>query len=160
MKTIVAKAKNVRGSAQKARIPAMIVKGMTVTEALPILEYMPKSAAKDVYKVVNSAKANAVHNNNLDEDNLFIKDVRVDKSASYRRMKAGSRGGAIFFHKHFCHITVELGLLSEVEESKEETKDVKPVKKEAKTAKAEVKEAKAPKKKVATKKSAKSNDKK
>ncbi|GAB4285154.1 MAG: hypothetical protein Kow0081_2810 [Candidatus Dojkabacteria bacterium] len=140
---IVAVAKNVRGSARKARIPAEVVKGMLVEEALPVLKYIEKSAAKDVWKVINSAKSNAIHNYGVAPENLVIENIRVDKGMRLRRYKAGSRGMARPIHKHFCHITVELRDLSKPEskeqvqvksinEKKEKSQGKKSVKSETK----------------------------
>jgi large subunit ribosomal protein L22 len=117
-KIVIAKAKNVRGSAQKAKIPADVVRGMMVEQAMDILEYMPKKAAKDVQKVLASAAANATHNYEMDVENLRIKDIRVDKAMKIRRIKPKSRGMASVIHKHYSHITVELSDISDpLEES-------------------------------------------
>ena len=108
MKVVTATAKNVRGSARKARIPAQIVKGMYVSEALPVLKYMPKKAAHDVYKVIHSAMANAVHNYDLKEEHLIIKNIRVNQSFGLKRSRSAARGMARPIKKHFCHICVEI----------------------------------------------------
>jgi large subunit ribosomal protein L22 len=94
MKTVKAIAKNVRGSVRKARIPAMVVEGMYVDEALPVLKYMPKRAALNVYKVVNSARANAVNNFGMNPENLVITRVQVDKGMTLKRFRPKSRGNA------------------------------------------------------------------
>ncbi len=119
--------KNVKGSAQKARIPAQIVVGMPVEEGLAILKYMPKRAARDVWKVVNSAKANAVNNHSMDGSKLIIRSVRVDGAMKYRRMKAGSRGSAKFFDRRFSNIMVEVddGVSLSVKEDKKKAKSEK-----------------------------------
>ena len=105
---ITAKAKFVRGSAKKARIPVDIVRGMMVDKALPYLDYMPKALAKDVYKVVASAKSNAVNNFNLNPSDLVIYDIRVDSANIIRRFKAGSRGRNKPIKRQNCHIVVHL----------------------------------------------------
>jgi large subunit ribosomal protein L22 len=128
MKTVKAIAKNVRGSVRKARIPAMVVEGMSVEAALPVLKYMPKRAAAHVYKVVSSARANAVNNFGIDPKNLFITEIRVDKGMSLKRFRPKSRGNASEIIKQFCHISVTLSegvpnsaLLENAEIVKEET---------------------------------------
>jgi len=123
--TVKSKGKNIRGSAQKARIPARVVVGMPVREALAVLKYMPKAAAKSVYKVVHTARADAEHNFNLDASNLYVKSVVVNQGLKYRRIKAGSRGGANFIDKHFCHIEVELEERGKVEKKASKKKDSK-----------------------------------
>lgn len=151
---VIAKATRVRGSARKARIPADVVRGMMVNEALPILEFMPKKAAKDVYKVISSAKANAVHNYNLNEDSLKIDRIEVGESMRLRRMKPKSRGMGAIIKKHFCNIRVELVDVTKSEEVvKVEKKADKKSEKQAEEKKSAKKATKKsePKKKTATK---------
>ncbi|MCA9381641.1 50S ribosomal protein L22 [Candidatus Dojkabacteria bacterium] len=136
-KRVIAKAINVKGSARKARIPADVVRGMNVNDALAVLEYMPKGAAKDVAKVIASAKANAEHNFNIDGDNLKVAKVYVGIGMRLKRMKPKSRGMASVINKHFCNITVELT------EDRAESGTVKP--KASKVEKKEKEEVKAEK---------------
>ncbi len=130
---VIAKAKNIRGSARKARIPADVVRGMMVDEALAILEYMPKKAAADVYKVVNSARANAIHNYNMNPERLKISNIQVGQGMKLRRIKPKSRGMASVINKQFNNITVEVIEVSdeepktvEKEETGKKTKTTKP----------------------------------
>jgi large subunit ribosomal protein L22 len=127
-------AKNVKGSARKARIPARVVLGMKVEQALPVLQFMEKAAAKDVYKVVKSAAANAEHNFKLNAADLVIESIVVDDGFKLKRNKAGSRGGPIFFDRRYCHITVKLSdqkaLPAVPASGKEKAEKAKSVKKE------------------------------
>ena len=68
-----AQAKNIRVSAQKARLVVDLVRGKSVKDALGILEYTNKSATPAIIKVISSAAANAVHNEGADKDKLVIK---------------------------------------------------------------------------------------
>lgn len=100
--------KYAKSSAQKVRIPAKIVKGKNVVEALDILKFMNKSSALLVWKTVNSAAYNAVNNNNVDINTLYISDIRVDIAPKYKRMRPGSKGKGMPYSKLNCHITVVL----------------------------------------------------
>lgn len=157
-----AQAKYVRGSAQKARIPADIVRGMNANEALMILEVMNKKAAADIYKVLHSAVANAVNNGGASSESLMISEILIDQAPKYKRMKAGSRGAPKFFAKHNCHITITVSDDVVVKEAvqKEETpkkaatskKTTKKTSTKKKVAKKEKSEAKSSPKKTTTKK--------
>lgn len=120
MAKVVAVAKNVKGSVQKIKIPVDIVRGMKVDYALSILEFMPKRAAKEVWKVVKSARANATHNQDLNSENLFIQEIRVDKGNNFKRFKAGSRGNANPIIRYYSNISVVLS--DEVISSEESAK--------------------------------------
>lgn len=152
MEIVIAKAKNVRGSAQKARIPARIVKGMKVNEALSILKYMPKKAATDVYKAVKSAASNAVNNNGMNMDELYVHNIRVDQAFSLKRYKSGSRGMVNPIKKHFCNIYVEVAGAEKDKTEKKKTeveakaKPSKKVNKKTKPAKGATKQSKKDKK--------------
>ncbi len=131
MEIIKSISKNVRGSARKARIPAQVVTGMKVVEALPILQYMEKKAARDVWKVVKAAQADAVHNFQLNGDDLVVKSVRVDQAMRIKRFKPKARGMTRPIARPFCHITVELVNLTD-KKPKEVKKSEKVVKKKSK----------------------------
>lgn len=131
-----AKAKFVRVSAQKARIPANIIRGMNATEATNVLEYMPKKAAKEIKKVLDSAIANAKYAQAKNLEELLVSKITIDKAAGYRRFKEGGRGSYKPFKRPTSHITV---VVSEVEK-KDEGKQVK-AKSDQKEEVAPVKEA-------------------
>src|SRR5579864_4645462 len=75
-----------------------MVEGLPVAEALVVLRYSPRSAARDVAKVIKSAAANAEHNYNLDSSTLRVVRVEVDGAAIIKRWRAKPRGmvGSVF----------------------------------------------------------------
>ncbi len=96
-------------SAQKARLLADQIRGVSVARALHILTFSPKKAAAVVKKVVESALANAEHNQGADIDFLKIKSIYVDKAASLKRFTARAKGRGNKIEKQTCHITVTVG---------------------------------------------------
>jgi large subunit ribosomal protein L22 len=101
-----ATAKYVRISPRKARLVAEIIKGKPVEDALNILKFTPKKAARIINKVLNSALANAEQNYSLDIDNLYVKQVRVDGGPSWKRIQPRAMGRAYRILKRTSHITV------------------------------------------------------
>jgi large subunit ribosomal protein L22 len=95
-------------SAQKVRLVADLVRGKSALEAIDILSFTNKAAAHDMLKVLNSAIANAVHNENLDKKGLFVSRLLVDNATTYKRGKAVGRGRYHQIFKRNCHITVGL----------------------------------------------------
>src|SRR3981081_893004 len=95
----------VRRTPRKARLVADSVKGMKVTEALAMLEFSPKHAARDVAKAIRSAAANAEHNFNLTRENLVTKQPITDERTPFRRRRPVSRSMAHEFFHRTCHIT-------------------------------------------------------
>jgi large subunit ribosomal protein L22 len=102
----IAKHKFARGSAQKARLVVDQIRGLHVEKALELLEYSNKSAAGLVKKVLNSAIANAEHNEGADIDELFVKTVMVDEGPTMKRIKPRAKGRADRILKRSSHITV------------------------------------------------------
>jgi len=80
--------KNARISAQKARLVADLIRGKTVSQALNILAFSPKKGALLLKKVLDSAIANAEHNEGADIDDLKVVTVFVDKGPSLKRFQA------------------------------------------------------------------------
>ncbi len=95
---VVATAKWVRVTARKARLITGMVEGLPVGEALTVLRFTPRSAARDVAKVIKSATANAEHNYNLDASTLRVSRIEVDGAMIIKRWRAKPRGmvGSIF----------------------------------------------------------------
>ena len=93
-------------SAQKGRLVADLVRGKPVEQALNILTFSPKKASKIVRKVIESAIANAEHNDGADIDELKVKTIHVEKGASMRRFAARAKGRGARIEKQTCHIFV------------------------------------------------------
>src|SRR3990167_771423 len=102
----LAKHKFARSSAQKARLVADQIRGLSVYKALNVLTYSPKKAADLVKKVLLSAIANAEHNEGADIDTLKVKTVFVDEGPSMKRIKPRAKGRADRIVKRTSHITV------------------------------------------------------
>ena len=98
-----------RISAQKTRLGADQIRGLPIERALNILAFSPKKAAGIVKKVVESAIANAEHNEGADIDELKVKSIFVDKATSLKRFTARAKGRGNRIEKQTCHITVTLG---------------------------------------------------
>jgi large subunit ribosomal protein L22 len=107
--TIVkAMAKGVRQSPRKISLVAGLVRGRSVADALTILEFTPKRAAKPVAKVIAAAKANAVNNHGLTEASLQITQLQVTAGSRLKRFKPAAMGRALPFQKKSSHILVEV----------------------------------------------------
>ncbi|MDY6787734.1 MAG: 50S ribosomal protein L22 [bacterium] len=105
----VAHAKYKRIAPKKARLVSNLVKGMNVQEALYVLQFTPKKSARIMYKLVHSAAANAINkfsDSEIDEEDLFIKDIRVNKGPVMKRNQPRARGRAFLIRKRMSHITV------------------------------------------------------
>jgi large subunit ribosomal protein L22 len=98
-----------RLSAQKARLVADLVRGKKVDLALNILTFSPQKAAFTIKKVLESAIANAEHNEGADIDELKVKTIYVDQGATLKRFTARAKGRGNRISKPTCHITVTVG---------------------------------------------------
>ena len=101
--------KNARLSAQKCRLVADQVRGLPVDAALNILTFSPKKGAVLLKKVLESAIANAEHNEGADIDTLKVTTVYVDKGPSLKRFTARAKGRGNRIEKQTCHITLTVG---------------------------------------------------
>ncbi len=99
-------AKYVRISPYKARPVIDLIRGKEVQEALNILEFTPKKAARLIKKVLESAIANAEHNYNMDPDRLYVKRAYVDEGPRLKRIWPRAWGRASRILKRTSHITV------------------------------------------------------
>lgn len=95
-------------SAQKARLVADQIRGLSVDKALSILQFSTKKAAPIIKKVLNSAIANAEHNEGVDIDELKVTTIFVDEGPVMKRFKARAKGRANRILKRTCHITVKV----------------------------------------------------
>lgn len=105
---VTAKLRGARLSAQKARLVADQVRDKPVAEALDLLTFSPKKAAKLVHKVLQSAIANAEENNGMDIDELRVSTICVDEGMTLKRIKPRAKGRADRILKRTCHITVKV----------------------------------------------------
>jgi len=97
-----------RLSAQKARLVADQIRGKHVEEALDILAFSQKKGAEIIKKVLESAIANAEHNEGADVDELKISTIFVDEGLTMKRIKPRAKGRADRVLKRSCHITVKV----------------------------------------------------
>ena len=98
--------RGVRLSAQKGRLVADLVRGMPVGRALDTLAFSPKKGAKIIRKVLESAIANAEHNEGADIDELKVATICVDGGPVLKRMHARAKGRGNRIVKRTSHITV------------------------------------------------------
>jgi large subunit ribosomal protein L22 len=107
-KVVKAVARYVRYSPQKLRLIANLIRGKQVDMAIEQLKFSSKNAALPILKLINSAIANAVHNFNLEKEQLFIKKIVVDMGPSLKRFTPRAQGRASMIKKRSSHIAVEL----------------------------------------------------
>ena len=93
-------------SAQKCRLVADQIRGMPVASALNLLGFSPKKAAVLVKKVLESAVANAEHNEGADIDELKVSKIHVDEGATLKRWRTRAKGRGNRIRKRTSHITV------------------------------------------------------
>lgn len=103
---VSAKLKGARLSAQKARLVADQIRGKQVGEALNILSFSTKKGARLVRKLLESAIANAEHNEAADVDELSVSRIYVDEGMTMKRIRPRAKGRADRIFKRSCHITL------------------------------------------------------
>ena len=101
--------RGVRLSADKGRLVADMVRGRPVDQALNILEFTQKKAAGIIKKALESAIANAEHNDGADIDELKVKTIFVEQAATLKRFSARAKGRGNRISKPTCHIFVTVG---------------------------------------------------
>lgn len=103
----IATSKFLIASPTKVRPVANVVKLKSYTEAMAMLENMPQKGARLLTKTMKSAASNALNlNKKLDEDMLFVKEIRIDEGPRLKRLWPRGRGRADTLLKRMCHITV------------------------------------------------------
>ena len=105
---VKAKLKFVRVSPRKAQLVADLVRGKGSEEAVNILTFTKKAAAKIIIKLLKSAIANATQKKNIDIDRLFIKKITVDQGPTMKRFQPRALGRATTIRKRTSHITIVL----------------------------------------------------
>ena len=101
-------AKHIRISAQKVRLVVDQIRGQPVAAAMELLAYSKRKAAVPVRKVLESAIANAEHNNSADIDDLRVARAFVDEGRTLKRLRPRAKGRADRILKRSCHISVAL----------------------------------------------------
>ena len=98
-----------RLSAQKGRLVADLIRGKPVDQAINILTYTPNKGAGLVRKLLESAIANAEHNDGADIDTLKVKTIYVERGMFLKRFQARAKGRGNRVLKHSCHIYLTVG---------------------------------------------------
>ncbi|PAT33604.1 50S ribosomal protein L22 [Vandammella animalimorsus] len=101
--------RGVRLSADKGRLVADLIRGKKVEQALNILQFSPKKAAGIIKKVLESAIANAEHNDGADIDELRVKTIYVEQGMTLKRFAARAKGRGNRISKPTCHVYVTVG---------------------------------------------------
>lgn len=104
----LATAKNVRIAPRKVNIVLKLIKNKSLDEALAILQYTPKAASPVLTKLLKSAEANAVNNNELNRDALYVAACYANQGPVMKRIMPRARGSAARIYKRTSHITVVL----------------------------------------------------
>lgn len=110
--------KYIRISPRKARLVADVVRGQNAKKSLVQLQFMPKKAAKIIYKALKSAIANAENNFNLDGETLVISKITVDNGPTLKRFRPRAKGMASHIRKRTSHVTVTVSDLNKTAEKK------------------------------------------
>ena len=105
-KDVKATAKTVRVTSRKAKLVLDLIRGKDVAEAMGILSLTPNYAAEVSLKVLKSAIANAVHNNQMDEEKLFVKECYANEGITMKRYMPRAKGSASSIMKRTSHITI------------------------------------------------------
>lgn len=100
--------KNHHQTPRKTRLIADLIRGKKVSVALAELDLVIKKSAEPIKRLILSAVANAKHNNKLGEENLYVKNITVDKGNVIKRARPVSRGRAFPIRHRLSHIKVEL----------------------------------------------------
>ena len=103
---VSARLRYARLSPQKGRLVADQVRGLPVERALDLLHFSPRKAARILHKVLESAIANAEHNEGADIDELTVKRVFVDRGPVHKRWRPRARGRVNRIAKPTSHVTV------------------------------------------------------
>ena len=120
MKTqAIAQLKLQRISAQKARLVADLIRYKISKEALSILKNSNKKAARLLLKLLQSAIANAINNNGMNVDKLYLSEVLINEGPTLKRFQPRSHGRAYSIFKRTSHMIIKLEELNSQEKSKQ-----------------------------------------
>jgi len=112
-RTTTARLRYVRTSPPKARLVLELIRGQDVDTARETLRFCDRAAAREIGKLLDSAIANAEHNDDLPEDELFVFSARADEGPSLKRWRPRARGRGVRVRKRTSHITIELARIAE-----------------------------------------------
>ena len=123
----IARVKHIRVTPQKARRVVALIKGKQAQEALAILKFAPQAASEPIYKLVESAIANArvkadKDSEFLDEQDLYVANAYVDEGSTLKRFRPRAQGRAFQIKKRTSHITIQLATPEVAETSKKASK--------------------------------------
>jgi large subunit ribosomal protein L22 len=105
---VVSTTRYTRISPKKARDVARILRGRQANEALELLKFIPRKAARLLYKTLHSAIANAENNHDLNSGDLIISEAVVEEGPAFKRFKAAARGSAKPIRKRTSHLRIVL----------------------------------------------------
>lgn len=100
--------KHVRVSSRKAKLVIDLIRNKGIDEAYGVLKYMPRNASAILLKLLKSAEANAVNNNQLNRDNLFVSEIYAEQGPTLKRIMPRAQGRAFRIRKRTSHITLVL----------------------------------------------------
>ncbi len=103
---VKATAKTLRIPPRKARLVLDLIRGKDAQEAAGILKFTPNVAAEAIAKVLKSAVSNAVNNNEMDEEKLYVKACYANEGVTLKRFMPRAKGSASAIHKRTSHITI------------------------------------------------------
>ena len=104
----IATARNVRISPLKVQAVLNTIRGKSIDEAYAILQYIPRGASPVLIKLLKSAEANAVNNNELNRDALYVAECYANQGPTMKRIRPRARGSAHRIMKRTSHITIIL----------------------------------------------------
>ena len=107
-KTVKASVRGLRISPRKVSVVAGLVRGLSVEDAITVLEHTPRRSATAVKKVIESAKANADNNFNYKPDSLVIDHISVTPGPRLKRYRPAAHGRALPFQRKTSHVFVEV----------------------------------------------------
>ena len=141
--SVIAKLRYLKIAPRKVRLVADLIRGKIVEQARTILQFRVKKAAQPLLKLLNSAIANAKHNFQLEEKNLFISKITVDEGPRHKRWMPRARGMAAEIQKKTSHITLVLDEI--VKKPEKKIRKVKKIEKVPSEARREVSKIEKPK---------------
>ena len=115
--------RNLRISPRKVRLIADVIRGMNIDNAKIQLEFINKKSSQPILKLLNSAIANAKHNFNLNENNLYVSKIFVNEGATLKRWIPRAMGRASSINKRTSHITVVLDEIQDKTVKKDKKKN-------------------------------------